>query len=287
MRLRALKIEASYTNRDADSLNKYLCELGREEVLSAEEEVRLARAIKKGDKAALDKLVRSNLRFVASVAKKYQNMGLPFSDIIAEGNIGLIKAAKTFDETKGFKFISFAVWWIWQSILTALGEHMRPIRLPMNQIGNIREMRKSIARLEQSLERAPTLEEIAKDTKLTVKVVREQLSLDPPLAQLDKLVGKDENDCLWATCEDKQTEKPDEALKAEDRAFILSRLLAKLSPREQQIVKSLYGLNSPHEESPEVLSSRLSISRDRVRQISFEAIKKMRSIANPDFVEYV
>ncbi len=274
--MRQLKITKQVTNRDTQSLDKYLHEIGKVELLTAEEEVDLARRIRSGDDVALSKLIKANLRFVVSVSKQYQNQGLSLPDLINEGNLGLIKAAKRFDETRGFKFISYAVWWIRQSILQALAEQARIVRLPLNKIGSLNKINKVLAKLEQKFEREPTAEEIAKtlemspnDVKKAFKTSRRHISMDAPLAD-----GEDGN--LYDVMYNKDLPGPDKNLLTDSLRKEIERVLTALSKREAEILRLYFGLNgiSPH--SLEEIGEVFDLTRERVRQIKEKAIRRLK-----------
>lgn len=274
--MRQLKITKSITNRESASLDKYLQEIGREELISVEEEVELAQAIKKGDRKALEKLTRANLRFVVSVAKQYQNQGLSLPDLINEGNLGLIKAAEKFDETRGFKFISYAVWWIRQSILSALAEQSRIVRLPLNKIGSINKINKMYALLEQSNERPPSAEEIAVELDMTVNDVKESmknsgrhLSMDAPLVE-----GEDSN--LYDVLRSGESPNPDRELIHESLRTEIERALETLTPREADVVRLYFGLGDQHPMTLEEIGETFDLTRERVRQIKEKAIRRLK-----------
>ena len=272
--MRQLKISKSITNRESASLDRYLQEIGREELITIEEEVELAQAIKRGDKRALDKMTRANLRFVVSVAKQYQNQGLSLPDLINEGNLGLIKAAEKFDETRGFKFISYAVWWIRQSILQALAEQARIVRLPLNQVGTLNKITKALSKFEQENERKPTSEELAKELDLpedkvtdTLKVSGRHISVDAPF------VEGEENSLLDVlTNEDSPNALMNESLSRE-----IDHVLMNLSEREAEIVKLFFGIGGGQEMTLEEIGLKFGLTRERVRQIKEKAIRKLRS----------
>lgn len=276
--MRQLKITKSITNRESESLDKYLQEIGREELITAEEEVELAIKIKKGDREALEKLTRANLRFVVSIAKQYQHQGIALPDLINEGNVGLIKAAQKFDETRGFKFISYAVWWIRQAILQAFVEQARIVRLPLNKIGNINKINKAFSRLEQEFERPPSAEELAEVLDMSESDVREGMQSPQRHVSLDRPL--DESDSDSATVGDMMniSNGPDtdhtvmnESLKKE-----IERSLLILTNKEGAILKLFYGLNGKHPLSLEEIGMRFDLTRDRVRQIKDKAIKKLK-----------
>ena len=273
--MRQLKITKSITNRESASLDKYLQEIGREELITVEEEVELAQRIRKGDRAALEKLTRANLRFVVSVAKQYQNQGLSLPDLINEGNLGLIKAAEKFDETRGFKFISYAVWWIRQSILQALAEQSRIVRLPLNQVGSLNKINKAFARFEQEHERTPSAEELANELELpkekvtdTLRVAGRHISVDAPFADgednslLDVLVNTD-------------SPNADRGLINESLATEVERALEILTERERDIIRYFFGIGCS-EMTLEEIGEKFDLTRERVRQIKEKAIRKLR-----------
>ena len=276
--MRQLKITKSITNRESASLDKYLQEIGKEELISVEEEVELAQRIRKGDKEALEKLTKANLRFVVSVAKQYQNQGLSLPDLINEGNLGLIKAAEKFDETRGFKFISYAVWWIRQSILQALAEQSRIVRLPLNQVGSLNKINKAFARFEQEHERTPSAEELANELELpkekvtdTLRVAGRHISVDAPFADgednslLDVLVNAD-------------SPNADRGLINESLATEVERALEILTERERDIIRYFFGIGCS-EMTLEEIGEKFDLTRERVRQIKEKAIRKLRQSA--------
>ena len=274
--MRQLKITKQVTNRETASLDKYLQEIGKVDLITADEEVELAQKIKAGDQAALEKLTKANLRFVVSVAKQYQNQGLTLPDLINEGNLGLIKAAQRFDETRGFKFISYAVWWIRQSILQALAEQSRIVRLPLNKIGSINKINKMYALLEQSNERPPTAEEIAKELDMTVNDVKESmknsgrhLSMDAPLVE-----GEDSN--LYDVLRSGESPNPDRELIQESLRTEIERSLETLTPREADVVRLYFGLGDQHPMTLEEIGETFDLTRDRVRQIKEKAIRRLK-----------
>ena len=274
--MRQLKITKQVTNRETASLDKYLQEIGKVDLITADEEVELAQKIKAGDQAALEKLTKANLRFVVSVAKQYQNQGLTLPDLINEGNLGLIKAAQRFDETRGFKFISYAVWWIRQSILQALAEQSRIVRLPLNKIGSINKINKMYALLEQSNERPPTAEEIAKELDMTVNDVRESmknsgrhLSMDAPLVEVE-----DSN--LYDVLRSGESPNPDRALIQESLRTEIERSLETLTPREADVVRLYFGLGDQHPMTLEEIGETFDLTRERVRQIKEKAIRRLK-----------
>lgn len=278
MSMRQLKITKSITNRESQSLEKYLQEIGRLELLSAEEEVRLAVLIRKGDQAALDKLTKANLRFVVSVAKQYQNQGLTLPDLINEGNLGLIKAAHRFDETRGFKFISYAVWWIRQSILQALAEQSRIVRLPLNKVGLTNRISKAYSQLEQEFEREPTPEELAilldvdtEEVAATLGVAARHVSMDQPMFDGDESTLIDVLENHNATATDGQL-AVDDSLRTE-----IERSLSSLTERQKEVICFFFGIGIDHPLSLEDIGQRFNLTRERVRQIKDKAISKLQA----------
>jgi RNA polymerase primary sigma factor len=274
--MRQLKITKQVTNRETASLDKYLQEIGKVDLITADEEVELAHRIKAGDQAALEKLTKANLRFVVSVAKQYQNQGLTLPDLINEGNLGLIKAAQRFDETRGFKFISYAVWWIRQSILQALAEQSRIVRLPLNKIGSINKINKAFAFLEQAHERQPSPEEIAKELDMTVEDVKQSLknsgrhvSMDAPLID-----GEDSN--LYDVLRSGESPNPDRELLHESLRTEIERALETLTPREADVIRLYFGLAGQHSMTLEEIGETFDLTRERVRQIKEKAIRRLK-----------
>ena len=274
--MRQLKITKQVTNRETASLDKYLQEIGKVDLITAEEEVELAQKIRAGDENALDKLTKANLRFVVSVAKQYQNQGLTLPDLINEGNLGLIKAARRFDETRGFKFISYAVWWIRQSILQALAEQSRIVRLPLNKIGSINKINKMYAFLEQANERVPSAEEIANELDMTVSDVKESMknsgrhvSMDAPLVE-----GEDSN--LYDVLRSGESPNPDKNLLHESLRTEIERALETLTPREADVVRLYFGLGEKHAMTLEEIGETFDLTRERVRQIKEKAIRRLK-----------
>ena len=274
--MRQLKITKQVTNRETASLDKYLQEIGKVDLITADEEVELAQRIKAGDQTALEKLTKANLRFVVSVAKQYQNQGLTLPDLINEGNLGLIKAAKRFDETRRFKFISYAVWWIRQSILQALAEQSRIVRLPLNKIGSINKINKMYAFLEQENERPPSAEEIAKKLDMTVNDVKESMknsgrhvSMDAPLIE-----GEDSN--LYDVLNSGESPNPDRKLLHESLRIEINRALETLTPREADVVKLYFGLGEHQPMTLEEIGETFDLTRERVRQIKEKAIRRLK-----------
>ena len=274
--MRQLKITKSITNRQTASLDKYLQDIGREDLITADEEVRLAQLIRKGDQRALDKLTKANLRFVVSVAKQYQNQGLSLPDLINEGNLGLIKAAKRFDETRGFKFISYAVWWIRQSILQALAEQSRIVRLPLNKIGSINKINKMYAFLEQENEREPSAEEIAKKLDLTVNEVKESMKNSGRHVSMDAPLIEGENSNLYDVLKSGESPNPDRNLVHESLRIEIERALDTLTPREADVVKLYFGLGEHQPMTLEEIGETFDLTRERVRQIKEKAIRRLK-----------
>ena len=270
--MRQLKITKSITNRESASLDKYLQEIGREELITVEEEVELAQRIKKGDQAALEKLTRANLRFVVSVAKQYQNQGLSLPDLINEGNLGLIKAAEKFDETRGFKFISYAVWWIRQSILQALAEQSRIVRLPLNQVGSLNKINKAYSKFEQEHERKPSPEELAEQLELPAEKVTDTLRVAGRHISVDAPFVEGEDNSLLDVLINSDSPNADRALINESLAKEIERALATLTERESDIIKFFFGIGS-QEMTLEEIGERFGLTRERVRQIKEKAIK--------------
>jgi len=274
--MRQLKITKQVTNRETASLDKYLQEIGKVELITAEEEVELARRIRAGDQAALEKLTKANLRFVVSVSKQYQNQGLSLPDLINEGNLGLIKAAQRFDETRGFKFISYAVWWIRQSILQALAEQSRIVRLPLNKIGSINKINKAFSKLEQEYEREPSAEEIAELLELTENDVKESMknsgrhiSMDAPLVQ-----GEESN--MYDVLRSNDSPSPEAGLINDSLRREIDRALSTLTAREADVIKYYFGLNGEHAMTLEEIGEKFDLTRERVRQIKEKAIRRLK-----------
>jgi len=274
--MRQLKITKSITNRESASLDKYLQEIGREELISVEEEVELAQRIRKGDIVALEKLTKANLRFVVSVAKQYQNQGLTLPDLINEGNIGLIKATEKFDETRGFKFISYAVWWIRQSILQALAEQSRIIRLPLNQVGSLNRLNKAFSKFEQEFERKPTPQELGKILELPTDKVSQALRISGKHISVDAPFVDGEENNLLDVLANNDSPNADLSLIKESLNKEIERALSTLTEREKGIIKSFYGINSM-ELTLEEIGDMFGLTRERVRQIKEKAIKRLRN----------
>ena len=273
--MRQLKITKSITNRESASLDKYLQEIGREDLITVEEEVELAQAIKKGDRQALEKLTKANLRFVVSVAKQYQNQGLSLPDLINEGNLGLIKAAEKFDETRGFKFISYAVWWIRQSILQALAEQSRIVRLPLNQVGSINKISKAFQKFEQENERKPSAEELALELDIPVEKVIDSLKVSGRHISMDAPFVEGEDNSLLDVLVNDDAPVADQALIDESLQKEIERALSTLTEREREIIKMFYGLGM-QEMTLEEIGDKFQLTRERVRQIKEKAIRRLR-----------
>jgi RNA polymerase primary sigma factor len=274
--MRQLKITKSITNRESASLDKYLQEIGREELITAEEEVILAKKIKDGDQRALEKLTRANLRFVVSVAKQYQNQGLSLPDLINEGNLGLIKAAKRFDETRGFKFISYAVWWIRQSILQALAEQSRIVRLPLNQVGSLNKINKAYSKLEQQFEREPSAEELAEILDLPIDKVSDTMKVSGRHVSMDAPFANGEESSLLDVLINHDSPKADIGLMNESLSKEIDRALSTLTERERDVVKLFFGIGLNHGLTLEEIGDKFDLTRERVRQIKEKAIRRLR-----------
>ncbi|MEY4215609.1 MAG: hypothetical protein RLZZ68_65 [Bacteroidota bacterium] len=275
--MRQLKITKSITNRESQSLDKYLQDIGREELITAEEEVELARKIKAGDQKALEKLTRANLRFVVSVAKQYQNQGLTLPDLINEGNLGLIKAAQKFDETRGFKFISYAVWWIRQSILQALAEQARIVRLPLNQVGSLNKINKAFSRLEQEYERAPSAEELAEALEVPEEKIKESLNVAGRHVSVDAPLSTNEDGgTLIDVMVNTESERTDSGLMNESLQREIERSLSTLTDKEREIIRLFFGIGMNHGLTLEEIGSKFNLTRERVRQIKEKAIRRLR-----------
>jgi RNA polymerase primary sigma factor len=276
--MRQLKIAKQVTNRETASLDKYLQEIGRVSLINADEEVELARRIKAGDQLALDRLTKANLRFVVSVSKQYQNQGLSLPDLINEGNLGLIKAAQRFDETRGFKFISYAVWWIRQSILQALAEQARIVRLPLNKIGSINKINRAFSNLEQSFEREPTFDEIAKELEISIEEVKDSfkihgrhISMDAPLNQ-----NEDEGGSMYEVLQSEDIASPEKGLIKDSLRKEIERALNTLTSREADVVKYYFGLAGDYAMTLEEIGEKFELTRERVRQIKEKAIRRLK-----------
>ena len=284
--MRQLKITTSITNRENASLDKYLQEIGRQELISVEEEVELAQRIHQGDQAALDKLVTANLRFVVSVAKQYQNQGLPLSDLIDEGNLGLIKAAQKFDETRGFKFISYAVWWIRQSILQAIAEDSNLVRIPLNQATIVNKTSKAQARFEQMHERRASVEELAEELNLPVEKVSQTMKINNRSVSVDAPFAEGEDSSLLDVIPNNDSPMADSTLNQESLSTEVERILQQLSPRERDIVKLSFGIGGL-EMSLDEIADKMDLSRERVRQIKEKAIRHLKGRRSHLLVPYL
>jgi len=275
--MRQLKINKSITNRESNSLNQYLIDIGREDLITVEKEVELAQKIKQGNKVALDKLVRANLRLVISVAKQYQNQGLSLSDLISEGNIGLVKAAEKFDETRGFKFISYAVWWIRQSILQALAEQSRIVRLPLNQVGALNKINKAFADLEQTNQRKPSLNEVAEKLDIPVEKISDTLSSVGRGVSIDAPFVEGEENGLLDVLVNEDATIADGNLMNESLSNEINRTLLTLNDRENAIIKMFFGIGGMQEMSLEEIGDKFGLTRERVRQIKEKAIRRLKT----------
>ena len=274
--MRQLKITKSITNRESQSLDKYLQEIGREELITAEMEVELAQKIKQGDQVALEKLTKANLRFVVSVAKQYQNQGLTLPDLINEGNLGLIKAAQRFDETRGFKFISYAVWWIRQSILQALAEQSRIVRLPLNQVGSLNKINKAFSKLEQEFERPPSNDELASALDLSEEKIKDTMKVSGRHVSVDAPFVDGEDNSLIDVMVNNDSPKADLELMRESLQREIERSLTTLSDREKDVVMLFFGIGQQHGLTLEEIGSKFDLTRERVRQIKEKAIRRLR-----------
>lgn len=273
--MRQLKIIKSITNRESASLDKYLQEIGRKELISVDEEVELAQRIRQGDQAALDKLVSANLRFVVSVAKQYQNQGLSLPDLIDEGNLGLIKAAQKFDETRGFKFISYAVWWIRQSILQALAEQSRIVRLPLNQVGSLNKISKELSKFEQEHERRPSTSELAERLHVPVDKISDSMKVSGRHVSVDAPFQEGEDNSLLDVLPNDDSPMADQALNQESLSKEVERALDQLTPRERDILKMFFGIGC-QEMTLEEIGAKFDLTRERVRQIKEKAIRQLK-----------
>lgn len=273
--MRQLKITKSITNRESASLDKYLQEIGRKDLITVDEEVELAQKIKQGDQAALDKLVSANLRFVVSVAKQYQNQGLSLPDLIDEGNLGLIKAAQKFDETRGFKFISYAVWWIRQSILQALAEQSRIVRLPLNQVGSLNKIGKALQRFEQENERRPSPAELAEQLDVPVEKIADTMKVSGRHVSVDAPFVDGEDNSLLDVLPNEDSPMADSSLTQESLSKEVNRVLEQLNPRERDILKMFFGIGC-QEMTLEEIGAKFDLTRERVRQIKEKAIRRLK-----------
>lgn len=274
--MRQLKITKSITNRESQSLEKYLQEIGRESLINSEEEVKLARKIREGDQVALDRLTKANLRFVVSVAKQYQNQGLSLPDLINEGNLGLIKAAKRFDETRGFKFISYAVWWIRQSILQALAEQSRIVRLPLNQVGSLNKISKAFSKLEQEFEREPSSDELANILEIAPDKIADTMRVSGRHVSMDAPFVNGEDNSLLDVLENGDSPRADNLLMSESLQQEIERSLSTLTEREREVVKLFFGIGVNHGLTLEEIGAKFELTRERVRQIKEKAIRRLR-----------
>jgi len=284
--MRQLKISKQITNRESASLDKYLLEIGRVDLITADEEVELAKRIREGDERALEKLVRANLRFVVSVSKQYQNQGLTLGDLINEGNVGLIKAARRFDETRGFKFISYAVWWIRQSILQALAEQSRIVRLPLNRVGSISKINRAFTSLEQSFEREPSAEEIAEIVELSPKEVASTLKSSKRHVSMNAPMVNGEDNTLLDVMENDMERDPDATLLDESLCREVQRSLSALTDREALVLQQYFGLNGTQALTLEEIGENIQLTRERVRQIKEKAIKRLRNKKRSDGLKF-
>jgi len=275
--MRQLKIVKQITNRESQSLDKYLQEIGKVDLITADEEVILARKVREGDKVALEKMVKANLRFVVSVAKQYYNNGMTLGDLINEGNLGLVKAASRFDETRGFKFISYAVWWIRQSILQAIAEQSRIVRLPLNRISSINQISRKFSELEQKYQREPSDEELADELELNPEEIANNLRISNRHISMDAPFGPESENGLLDVLEDNDADKPDSELMVDSLRKEVQRALTSLSGRESDVIVSYYGLNGLPAMSLEEIGEKFNITRERVRQIKEQATQKLRS----------
>lgn len=271
-----MKIVKQFTNRESQSLDKYLQEIGKVDLLTPDEEIELAIRIRKNDHLALEKLVKANLRFVVSVAKQYQNQGLSLGDLINEGNLGLIKAARRFDETRGFKFISYAVWWIRQSILQALAEQSRIVRLPLNRVGALNKIGKAYSNLEQEYEREPSAHELAQELDMDINEVSATLKMSGRAVSMDAPFALGEENRLLDILENDEQPSPDQVLMSESLRSEIGRALSTLSEREAEVIKLYFGLNKEHSLTLEEIGEKFNLTRERVRQIKEKAIRRLR-----------
>jgi RNA polymerase primary sigma factor len=278
--MRQLKISKSITNRESESLEKYLQEIGRVELITPEEEVKLARLIKQGDQKALDRLTKANLRFVVSVAKQYQNQGLTLPDLINEGNLGLIKAAQRFDETRGFKFISYGVWWIRQSIMQALAEQSRIVRLPLNKVGLTNRIARAFSQLEQEYERAPSLEELANFLEVDIEEISATMSVAARHVSMDSPLSDGEDNTLVDVLVNSNADSADKKIMFKDSLQMeIQRSLSLLTPRQKEVICLFYGIGGDQPVSLEELGERYGLTRERVRQIKDKALEKLKTFS--------
>lgn len=285
MSMRQLKISKSITNRESESLEKYLQEIGRVELITPEEEVKLARLIKQGDQKALDKLTKANLRFVVSVAKQYQNQGLTLADLINEGNLGLIKAAQRFDETRGFKFISYGVWWIRQSIMQALAEQSRIVRLPLNKVGLTNRISRAFSHLEQEYERTPTTEELATYLDVEIEEISATMSVAARHVSMDSPLGDSEENTLMDVLVNNNADSADKQIMFNDSLVQeIQRSLSLLTPRQKEVICSIYGIGIDEPVTLEELGERYGLTRERVRQIKDKALEKLKTFSGSNLL---
>ena len=283
--MRQLKISKSITNRESESLEKYLQEIGRVELITPEEEVKLARLIRQGDQKALDRLTKANLRFVISVAKQYQNQGLTLPDLINEGNLGLIKAAQRFDETRGFKFISYGVWWIRQSIMQALAEQARIVRLPLNKVGLTNRISRAYSHLEQEYERAPSIEEIAEYLEADIEEVTTTMSMSSRHVSMDSPLGDSDESTLIDVMVNVNAESADKHITFDDGLHLeIQRSLTLLTPRQKEVICCFYGIGVDHSVTLEELAERYGLTRERVRQIKDKALEKLKTFSGSNLL---
>jgi len=283
--MRQLKISKQVTNRETASLDKYLQEIGKVDLITADEEVSLAQRIRAGDRAALEKLTKANLRFVVSVSKQYQNQGLSLPDLINEGNLGLIKAANRFDETRGFKFISYAVWWIRQSILQALAEQSRIVRLPLNKIGAINKINKAYARLEQEFEREPNHEEIAALLEISESEVKDSLRNSGRHVSMDAPLMQDEDNNMYDVLRSDDIPTPESGLIYESLRKEIERAISTLTPRESDVIRFYFGLNGSYPMTLEEIGEKFDLTRERVRQIKEKAIRRLKHTSRSNILQ--
>lgn len=284
--MRQLKISRSITNREQGSLDKYLADIAKEPMITPDEEVELAQKIKEGDQIALDRLVRANLRFVVSVAKQYQNQGLSLADLINEGNVGLIKAAQRFDETKGFKFISYAVWWIRQAILQAVAEQSRMVRLPLNQVGLLSKVKKTASYLEQLYQRKPTIKEIADELDMDVEKIENILKINAKEVSMDAPISSDDDMTFIDTVVPDNNEDADSIIVSETESAAIKRSLSTLNEKERQIIIYYFGLDSSQSYTLEEIGYMMDMTRERVRQVKDKALKKLRTRSKKSLLSF-
>ena len=282
--MRQLKITKSITNRESESLEKYLQDIGKEELISAEEEALLAAQIRQGDKKALERLTKANLRFVVSVAKQYQNQGLSLPDLINEGNLGLIRAAEKFDETRGFKFISYAVWWIRQAILQAIAEQSRIVRLPLNQVGSVNKINRVLNRFEQENERRPSIDEISEQIDLPEEKIDEAINISGKHVSMDAPFNANDDNSLLDVLVNDNAPSADMQLVVESLRLEINKALTGLSERERNVIEAFFGINQP-ELTLEEIGDKYHLTRERVRQIKEKAIRRLRTTTNNELLK--